>query len=60
MPVLRYERLDGSKKTIRLLTILPGDEHEPIRCELTHVDLDERPPCIALSYTWDHADDTMN
>jgi hypothetical protein len=55
MPALRYERLDGSRKTIRLLTVLPGDEHESIRCELTHADLDDRLPYIALSYTWDHA-----
>jgi hypothetical protein len=54
MPALRYQRLDRSKKTIRLLTVLPGDEREPIRCELTHADLDDRPPYIALSYTWDH------
>ncbi|KAH6875995.1 heterokaryon incompatibility protein-domain-containing protein [Alternaria rosae] len=53
MAALGYTQLDRSKKTIRLLTVAPGDPQEQIRCELTHADLDEHPSFIALSYTWD-------
>jgi len=53
MAALSYTQLDRSKKTIRLLTVAPGDPEEQIRCELTHADLDESPSFIALSYTWD-------
>jgi hypothetical protein len=53
MAVPSYERLDRTKKSIRLLTVAPGDSSDQIRCELTHADLDECPSFIALSYTWD-------
>ena len=53
MEALGYTQLDRSKKTIRLLTVTPGDPDDQIQCQLTHADLDERPSFIALSYTWD-------
>lgn len=54
MTALRYRSLYKSKKTIWLLHVLPGGPNDLIRCELEHVDLDEGPSYIALSYTWDH------
>ena len=53
MPAFRDKPLDKSKKTIRLLHVVPGEPYELVRCELGHVDLDDHPPYIALSYTWD-------
>lgn len=39
-------------KSIRLLTILPGNHEDNIRCELEVVNLDAEPACHALSYVW--------
>jgi len=53
MARFRYEALDLHRKSIRLLRVQPGKAGEPTCCELVHADLDEHPPFIALSYTWD-------
>ncbi|KAF2853156.1 HET-domain-containing protein [Plenodomus tracheiphilus IPT5] len=53
---LQYGYLDPSRKTVRLLEILPGRDFEPISAELTVCDLDEKPEYIALSYMWDQGD----
>ncbi|KAH6694887.1 heterokaryon incompatibility protein-domain-containing protein [Leptodontidium sp. MPI-SDFR-AT-0119] len=45
-----YEPLP-SPRSIRLLAILPGVD-DPIRCELSVVDLETAPPYEALSYVW--------
>lgn len=37
---------------IRLLVILPGESHDPIRCEIVVVNLEDDPSYEALSYTW--------
>jgi hypothetical protein len=53
MAAVNYRQLDRTKKSIRLLTVTPGNSDDQIQCELTHADLDENPSFIALSYTWD-------
>ncbi|KAF4834067.1 Heterokaryon incompatibility protein 6, OR allele [Colletotrichum siamense] len=45
-----YEPLYGRK--IRLLKLLPGKYHDPLRCKLQTVDLQFKPEYEALSYTW--------
>ncbi|KAF5508212.1 Heterokaryon incompatibility protein 6, OR allele [Colletotrichum fructicola] len=45
-----YEPL--SARRIRLLTLLPGSYHDPLRCELRTVDLQFKPEYEAVSYTW--------
>ncbi|KAF4821108.1 Heterokaryon incompatibility protein 6, OR allele [Colletotrichum siamense] len=45
-----YEPLYGRK--IRLLKLLPGKYHDPLRCNLQIVDLQFKPEYEALSYTW--------
>jgi hypothetical protein len=54
LPPVQYETLDRSKKSIRLLEILPGRDFEPISTKLCTCDLDEAwsPSYIALSYRW--------
>lgn len=54
MSALLYEPLDPTRKSVRLIEVLPGTTGDSIRCQLTHADLDDRPSYIALSYTWDH------
>lgn len=51
MTALLYDSLDKSKKTIRLLHVLPGEPDDLVRCKLEHVDLDDCPSYVALSYT---------
>ena len=36
----------------RLVALLPGQKHTPIKCKSVHVLLDEEPDYEALSYTW--------
>ncbi len=49
----RYRPLDTSEgEDIRLLCLYPGEFHEPIRCDLFHVNLDDDIEYEALSYTW--------
>ncbi|KAF4929090.1 Heterokaryon incompatibility protein 6, OR allele [Colletotrichum viniferum] len=45
-----YESL--SARRIRLLRLLPGSYHDPLRCELRTVDLQFKPEYEAVSYTW--------
>ena len=47
-----YKKLDIERFEIRVLALLPGTWSEPIRCELSIVRLDEKPPYHALSYVW--------
>ncbi|SMR45595.1 unnamed protein product [Zymoseptoria tritici ST99CH_1E4] len=48
------EPLEAEKHELRLLTLLPGAFHEPIRCTLAKICLKdtERPLYEALSYVW--------
>lgn len=51
----RYSPLDESRSEIRLLTILPGMVHNPLRGHLEVCRLakgEEPPPFEALSYHW--------
>ena len=57
MAAFQYDPLDLSTKSIRLLEILPGSGDEPIRLQTSISDLDDQPPFIALSYTWNHGGD---
>jgi hypothetical protein len=45
-----YQPLVDSE--IRLLRLKPGGWDDPICCDLLHVNLDDRPNYIALSYAW--------
>ncbi|KFA56397.1 hypothetical protein S40293_05043 [Stachybotrys chartarum IBT 40293] len=47
-----YRSLDIKKREIRLLHLLPAGSDEPINCNLTVVNLDDRPQYEALSYVW--------
>jgi len=46
-----YSPLDGDR-TIRLLTLSPGNHNEPISLTITHASLDQQPIYEALSYVW--------
>lgn len=51
-----YSPLNGNE--VRVLDILPCLEaHSPIRCKLSHVDLDQKPEFVAFSYAW-HSEGT--
>ena len=43
----------SSAREIRMLTLNPAKNRDPITCTLSHVSLDESPEYEALSYTWD-------
>lgn len=47
-----YEYLPLSTNEIRILEILPGEDSEPVVCQLKHFSIDECPTFSALSYTW--------
>ena len=47
-----YQPLDLSTDNIRLLTLHPGNEDDPICCSLSHVSLRSEVAYEALSYTW--------
>lgn len=47
-----YKYLDPAKHLIRILRLLPGTHHDPIKCTLWTADLDGGPDYEALSYTW--------
>jgi hypothetical protein len=54
-----YKALDSSRREIRVLQLLAGDEHDgKVRATLIHADLDQRPVYDALSYTWGDPADT--
>lgn len=47
----KYQGLEGTE--VRVLEILPClDISSPIRCKLSHVDLNNNPEFVALSYAW--------
>jgi hypothetical protein len=49
----RYQRLNGHRKEIRLLRLLPSTkEDEPISCVLSVASLQDMPCYTALSYCW--------
>ncbi|KAF4453691.1 hypothetical protein F53441_3700 [Fusarium austroafricanum] len=47
-----YRPLDPTKHQIRVLHLLPGQDSDPIRCELQIVSLSDSPSYEALSYSW--------
>ena len=47
-----YTPLNPHKREIRLTTIKPGTQPEPIRCDLSYVSLNDTPKYEALSYVW--------
>lgn len=49
---LPYRPLQAQLQEIRLLTILPGDSGDPIRCSINHASLNAAPIYNALSYVW--------
>jgi hypothetical protein len=53
MSALQYKQLNAKRKTVRLLRVLPICRYNTIQCKLHHVDLDDKPRFVALSYTWD-------
>jgi len=58
----RYTSLDYSRGLqIRLIELLPGEEADPIRCEIIHVNLEDNPEYDAVSYTWatESGDDSL-
>ena len=59
LPPFQYPLLGPETGSFRLLRVLPGKKHEPIRCELTE-DLDTKPSYIALSYLWDRVDTNVH
>jgi hypothetical protein len=50
--VFRYEPLDPSVDSIRLLELEPADNQQILRCRIIHVPFRKRPKYEALSYTW--------
>ena len=50
--VVNETALTLGKKEIRLLTLHPGSRDDPMKCDLSVVQLDEFPIYEALSYTW--------
>jgi hypothetical protein len=47
-----HQVLDAEQRQIRVLTLLPGNWHDPISCELEVVSLNDDPAYFALSYVW--------
>ncbi|KAM3417365.1 hypothetical protein BST61_g5615 [Cercospora zeina] len=49
----RYSPLANPHSGTRILKILnPGEQHEPMRCSISHITLDDPPDFTALSYQW--------
>jgi hypothetical protein len=49
----KYNKLNYKLgREIRLAVILPGESTDTIRCEIVHVNLDDKPVYDAVSYTW--------
>jgi Heterokaryon incompatibility protein (HET) len=51
-------RLDPQKREIRLISVLPGDWTDEVKCELSRLSLESRPRYEALSYVWGDPNDT--
>lgn len=61
----RYEYDDlnfGLGQQIRLVAVLPGEDSDPVRCEILHVYLDDSPIFEAISYSWalENGDDSKS
>ncbi|KAL8868177.1 MAG: hypothetical protein Q9174_005159 [Haloplaca sp. 1 TL-2023] len=52
MSTYKYEKLDPTRKEIRICTIHPGAFDDPIHCSLLTVSLDDNPKYETLSYAW--------
>jgi Heterokaryon incompatibility protein (HET) len=52
-----YDKLRAYPPSMRILSVLPGLEHENLRCSLSTACLSEIGPYEALSYTWGDAND---
>ncbi|KAJ0120498.1 hypothetical protein J7T55_015227 [Diaporthe amygdali] len=50
--MVQYSPLDTQKSEIRLVTLLPGQSRDAIRCTLSIASLDSAPEYTALSYVW--------
>lgn len=53
-----HEALQQPTHQIRLLNLLPGDDHEDIHTEISTWNLGEAPAYNTISYTWGSPDDT--
>ncbi|KUJ15542.1 uncharacterized protein LY89DRAFT_588051, partial [Mollisia scopiformis] len=53
-----YQPLDEATQEIRLLNVLPGPDHEEIRCSLVHAPClhQQLPKYVSLSYCWGSTD----
>ncbi|KAK4446716.1 heterokaryon incompatibility protein-domain-containing protein [Podospora aff. communis PSN243] len=51
--------IDAQQDHIRLLTLLPGTENDPISCTTAVVNLSSKPTYTALSYVWGDASDRL-
>jgi hypothetical protein len=59
--LLPYEyRPLQTPRTIRVLELAPGSDDDPLTCVLTHVNLDDAPKYIGLSYTWEDSQKRQN
>ncbi|CAO1605277.1 hypothetical protein XANCAGTX0491_008798 [Xanthoria calcicola] len=47
-----YDKLDPTRKQIRICLIQPGAFEDPMRCSLRTVSLDDNPQYETLSYAW--------
>ncbi|CAO2655011.1 Nn.00g117440.m01.CDS01 [Neocucurbitaria sp. VM-36] len=52
-----YKPLDDSKRQIRLLHLLPGDDDTELSCTFSLVSLDDDPEYEAVSYVWGNSED---
>ncbi|KAL8925254.1 MAG: hypothetical protein Q9172_002304 [Xanthocarpia lactea] len=53
MSTYKYDdKLDSSRRQIRICTIHPGDFEDPISCDLRTVSMNDDPEYETLSYTW--------
>ena len=47
-----YDKLDRTRRQIRICLIHPGAFEDPIKCSLRTVSLDDDPQYETLSYAW--------
>lgn len=60
MPYSKFQNLDRDRHQIRLLSLKPGEPHEPISATLSLAYLDEHPRYEALSYVWGDREDFLD
>lgn len=51
--------LDPTKRDIRLLRLLPGTSHDPVKAEVLQGSLENSPDFSVLSYSWGPESDKM-